>query len=171
MRNTQTAAKFEHENITGSTERLQNGVANMIFRMCFISTAILLAAPPVAQMRGVPPRTLTEVDADAETTVRSGSSIVIKLPSNISTGHVWTVMKATNASATEFAMPAPPSTTVPSGPPVIGAPGTTTFRVRFGKPGRASVVLGYMPPGSGRTPDEVLHYHFTVIPAFGEVKR
>lgn len=132
---------------------------------CLAIFALLSAtAPASAQMRGVPPRTLTDADTDNEVTVRAGGSVLVRLPSNASTGYSWTVMKATNASVTASDMSETAQPEPGSGSMMVGGGGTTTFRIRVGSPGMASVVLGYVPPGANRSPEQVLHYHFKVLP-------
>jgi predicted secreted protein len=98
-----------------------------------LAVAVGLMAAPAAQAKTV---TVTKARSGGTVTLKAGDKLVVRLAENPSTGYTWgTVTKPTALKQLSSRYVAPAHD--PSGPPIVGAPGTRvfTYLVRHQKAG------------------------------------
>jgi len=77
-----------------------------------------------------------------------GETIDVKLSTNVTTGYSWSTKVSGQASAVKVGKGKyEAQVTIPE---LVGAPGTTTWRVSAVKPGRATIDIIATPPGGGK---------------------
>lgn len=124
------------------------------FRPLFILLAALALA--VAGGTGIAQAakksTLTVTELPAQVRLVPGERIDLRLPTNVTTGYSWSTKVAGQKSAVKVGKGkyAAPVTDL------VGAPGTTTWRITAMQPGKATIDIIATPPGGGAGEVETL---------------
>ena len=120
------------------------------FRPLFILLAALAIAVAggtgIAQAAKKPTLTVTELPAQVR--LIPGERIDLRLPTNVTTGYSWSTKVAGQKSAVKVGK----GKYVAPVTDLVGAPGTTTWRITAMQPGKATIDIVATPPGGG-TPD------------------
>lgn len=112
----------------------------------FAILALTMAAGMASAQAAKKP-TLTVTELPAQVRLVAGESIHVRLSTNLTTGYSWSTKIAGQKSAVKVGKGKyEASVTIPE---LVGAPGTTTWRVTAMKPGRALVDIVATPPGGG----------------------
>lgn len=112
-----------------------------------VAAAALVAAPPAQAMRPTESRvTLTVTVLPGQVRLVHGEAVAVQLSTNLTTGYSWAAKVTGNKSAVKVSKV---RYTAPSGPDLVGAPGTTTWKITAVGPGKATVTFLATPPGGG----------------------
>lgn len=123
-------------------------LAALVPALVLASVAALAPAPASAKDTG-----LVVTQLPAQVRLVPGESIVLSLPTNVTTGYTWTARVGGSAKAVKVSQGAYQAPASTDG--MVGVPGRTVWSIAAAKPGRATVTIVAPPPGgvAGTTTD------------------
>jgi inhibitor of cysteine peptidase len=104
------------------------------------------------------PRTITEVDANRDVGLAVGQELVVKLPSNPSTGYSWSVAESETRALASLGKP-----TYQARGSLPGSGGVQTWELRAAKIGSEMLKFEYRRPWEKKLPPaKIVIFHVTV---------